>query len=51
MRSVNYCRGSAGWWGLSPQEFNVDVFATPRQIVDWMGGYFGMRAAARKSRN
>jgi ABC-2 type transport system ATP-binding protein len=36
--------------GLCPQEFNVDPFATPRQIVDWMGGYFGMRAAARKER-
>jgi|ERR1700679_1186162 len=36
--------------GLSPQEFNVDQFATPRQIVDWMGGYFGMNAAQRKSR-
>src|SRR6201991_4468418 len=35
--------------GLSPQEFNVDQFATPRQIVDWMGGYFGMNAAQRKS--
>ena len=31
--------------GLSPQEFNVDQFATPRQIVDWMGGYFGMGGA------
>ncbi len=36
--------------GLSPQEFNVDSFATPIQIVDWMGGYFGMRAAERKAR-
>src|ERR1700748_1834799 len=36
--------------GLCPQEFNVDVFATPRQIVDWMGGYFGMPAARRKAR-
>src|SRR3954468_13328046 len=36
--------------GLCPQEFNVDPFATPRQIVDWMGGYFGMGAAQRKSR-
>ena len=34
--------------GLCPQEFNVDPFANPRQIVDWMGGYFGMRAADRK---
>ncbi len=36
--------------GLCPQEFNVDPFANPRQIVDWMGGYFGMPAAMRKSR-
>ena len=36
--------------GLCPQEFNVDPFASPRQIVDWMGGYFGMPAAARKER-
>jgi ABC-2 type transport system ATP-binding protein len=36
--------------GLCPQEFNVDPFATPRNIVDWMGGYFGMSAAQRKSR-
>src|ERR1700743_617330 len=36
--------------GLCPQEFNVDPFATPRQIVDWMGGYFGMSAAQRKAR-
>lgn len=36
--------------GLSPQEFNVDQFATPVQIVDWMGGYFGMARAQRKER-
>ena len=36
--------------GLCPQEFNVDPFATPRQIVDWMRGYFGMAAKARKER-
>src|SRR5580658_1510996 len=36
--------------GLCTQEFNVDPFATPRQIVDWMGVYFGMSAAQRKSR-
>jgi len=36
--------------GLSPQEFNVDPFASARQIVDWMGGYFGMHAAQRKKR-
>ena len=36
--------------GLSPQEFNVDNFATAEQIVDWMAGYFGLRAAERKKR-
>jgi len=36
--------------GLSPQEYNVDPFATPRQIVEWMGGYFGLHAARRKRR-
>jgi ABC-2 type transport system ATP-binding protein len=36
--------------GLSPQEFNVDPFATARNIVDWMGGYFGMPKALRKAR-
>jgi ABC-2 type transport system ATP-binding protein len=36
--------------GLSPQEFNVDFFATPRQIVDWVGGYFGMTRPERKRR-
>jgi ABC-2 type transport system ATP-binding protein len=36
--------------GLSPQEFNVDPFATPRQIVEWMGGYFGMPGPERKRR-
>jgi len=36
--------------GLCPQEFNADPFATPGQIVDWAGGYFGMNAAQRKSR-
>jgi ABC-2 type transport system ATP-binding protein len=36
--------------GLCTQEFNVDPFATPRQIVDWMGGYFGMGRQERKRR-
>ena len=36
--------------GLSPQEFNVDTFATPAQILDWMGGYFGLSHAQRKAR-
>jgi ABC-2 type transport system ATP-binding protein len=36
--------------GLSPQEFNVDPFARAPNIVDWMGGYFGMPAAQRRKR-
>src|SRR6202158_5858465 len=36
--------------GFSPQEFNVDAFATPYNIVDWMGGYFGLRKAERRAR-
>ena len=36
--------------GCCPQDSRVDPFATPLQIVDWMGGYFGMRAAARRRR-
>lgn len=36
--------------GLSPQEFNVDIFATPLQLLDFVGGYYGMAAPARKER-
>jgi len=36
--------------GLSPQEFNVDTFAVTRDIIDWMGGYFGLSAVVRKQR-
>src|ERR1700684_1328370 len=35
---------------LSPQEFTVDSFATVTQIIEWMAGYFGLRAAERKAR-
>jgi len=36
--------------GLSPQEFNVDIFSTPEQLMDFMGGYYGIPAEARKAR-
>jgi ABC-2 type transport system ATP-binding protein len=36
--------------GLSPQEYNVDTFASPYNIIEWMGGYFGMSASLRRSR-
>lgn len=36
--------------GLSPQESNVDVFMSPRQILYFMGGYYGIPRNARKER-
>lgn len=36
--------------GLSPQEFNVDIFSTPAQLMDYMGGYYGIPAKVRKER-
>ncbi|OGG41916.1 hypothetical protein A2837_01760 [Candidatus Kaiserbacteria bacterium RIFCSPHIGHO2_01_FULL_46_22] len=36
--------------GLSPQEFNVDIFATPEQLMDYMGGYYGIPHDIRKAR-
>lgn len=36
--------------GLSPQEFNVDIFSTPRELMDFMGGYYGIGAGQRKER-
>lgn len=36
--------------GLSPQEFNVDIFATPEQLMDYMGGYYGIKKEERWER-
>jgi len=36
--------------GLSPQEFNVDIFATPVQLMDYMGGYYQIPKAVRHER-
>jgi len=36
--------------GLSPQEFNVDIFATPVQLMDYMGGYYSILRAERQER-
>jgi len=36
--------------GLSPQEFNVDIFATPAKLMDYMGGYYGITKAQRSER-
>ena len=36
--------------GFAPQEFNVDIFATPSHILDYMAGYYGVRKKERKKR-
>lgn len=36
--------------GLSPQEFNVDIFSSPYKLMDYMGGYYGIPAAVRSER-
>lgn len=36
--------------GLSPQEFNVDIFATTEQLLDYMGGYYGIPKKERAER-
>jgi ABC-2 type transport system ATP-binding protein len=36
--------------GLSPQEFNLDIFAPVDKLLDYMGGYYGIPAAERKQR-
>ncbi len=36
--------------GLSPQEFNVDIFSTPEQLMDIMGGYYGIPLQERMDR-
>lgn len=37
--------------GLSPQEYNVDIFATAEQILDWVGGFYGMSKSKRRERS
>lgn len=36
--------------GLSPQEYNVDIFSTPFEIMDYMGGYYGIKKEKRETR-
>lgn len=47
---VSDYQAARGQIGLSPQEFNVDIFATPRQLLDFVGGYYGLSATSRKAR-
>jgi len=36
--------------GISPQEFNIDVFAKPREILYFVGGFFGLPKKERIAR-
>lgn len=36
--------------GLSPQEFNVDIFSTPTELMDYMGGYYGIPQEVKMKR-
>lgn len=36
--------------GLSPQEFNVNIFNTAEEIIDYMGGYYGIGKIERQRR-
>lgn len=36
--------------GLSPQEYNVDIFSTPVELMDYMGGYYGIKKEQRETR-
>lgn len=36
--------------GLSPQDFNIDPFVSTEKLLDYVGGYYGVRAAERKER-
>ncbi len=36
--------------GISPQEFNVDIFAKPKDILYFVGGYFGLPKRERLKR-
>ncbi|MDP2650029.1 MAG: ABC transporter ATP-binding protein [bacterium] len=36
--------------GLSPQEFNIDIFAKVWKLLDYVAGYYGLPKALRKER-
>lgn len=36
--------------GLSPQEFNIDIFETVENILDFVAGYYGLRKVQRRER-
>jgi ABC-2 type transport system ATP-binding protein len=36
--------------GLSPQEFNIDIFSPAEKLLDYVAGYYGMPKKLRKER-
>lgn len=36
--------------GISPQEFNIDIFAKPKEILYFVGGFFGLPKKERQAR-
>lgn len=47
---VSDYRNARAQVGLSPQEFNIDIFSTTRKILDYVGGFYGMGKAERTER-
>lgn len=43
-------QAARGSIGLSPQDFNVDIFAKIEKSLDYIGGYFGMQKDKREKR-
>lgn len=36
--------------GIAPQEFNIDIFGKVGKLLDYIGGYYGMRKPEREKR-
>lgn len=47
---VKEYREARGYIGLSPQEFNIDIFQTVDDILDYQAGYFGVVGEDMKKR-
>jgi len=47
---VHDYRASRSTLGVAPQEFNVDIFAKVWNILDYVGGYYGIKKEKRYAR-
>lgn len=47
---VKHYRAARSLVGLSPQEFNVDIFSSADAILYYMAGFYGLRGAERQKR-